>query len=48
MIKLIRDEQTYNQAFKRIEELWGAEIGTPNGDDFAKLIMKEAERIRHI
>lgn len=38
MIKPIRDEQSYNQSLKRIEELWGAEIGTPDGDELDVLM----------
>lgn len=37
-IKPIRDEQTYNQSLNRIEELWGAEPGTPNGDELDVLL----------
>jgi len=37
-IKPIRDEQTYNQSLNRIEELWGAEIGTPDGDELDVLL----------
>ena len=33
LIKPIRDEQSYNQNLKRIEELWGAEIGMPDADE---------------
>lgn len=38
MIKPIRDEKTYNQTLKRIEKLWGAEIGTPDGDELDVLL----------
>lgn len=38
MIKPIRDEQTYNQSLKRIEELWGSEFETPNGDELDVLL----------
>ena len=39
MIKPIRNEQIYNQTLKRIEELWGAEIGTHNGDELDVLMI---------
>ena len=32
-IKPIRSEQDYNKALKRIEEIWGAPLGTPEGDE---------------
>ena len=38
MIKPIRDEHSYNQALKRIEKLWGAEIGTSDGDELDVLM----------
>ena len=38
MIKPIRDEHSCNQALKRIEKLWGAEIGTPSGDELDVLM----------
>ncbi|MEA1897835.1 MAG: transcriptional regulator [Bacteroidota bacterium] len=38
MIKPIRDEQSYNQTLKQIEELWGAESGTVEGDELDVLI----------
>jgi len=38
MIKPIRDEQAYNQSLNRIEELWGAELGTPKGDELDVLL----------
>lgn len=48
MIKPIRDEQTYNQTLSRIEELWGAEIGTPEGDELEVLMtLAEAYEDKH-
>ncbi len=38
MIKPIRDEQSYNQSLKRIEELWGSEQGTLEGDELDVLL----------
>lgn len=38
MIKPIRNEQSYNQSLDRIEELWGAERGTPEGDELEVLM----------
>lgn len=32
-IKPIRSEQDYDKALKRIEEIWGALLGTPDGDE---------------
>ncbi|NJW54666.1 transcriptional regulator, partial [Salinimicrobium sp. CDJ15-91] len=32
-IKAIKTEQDYNQALKRLEEIFHAEIGTPEGDE---------------
>lgn len=33
MIKPIRDENDLNATLERISELWGAAIGTPQGDE---------------
>jgi len=33
-IQPIKTEQDYNDALKRIEELWGAKKDTPDGDEF--------------
>lgn len=38
MIKPIRDEQSYQEALARTELIWGAEIGTPNGDELDVLL----------
>ena len=38
MITPIRDEQSYNQSLKRIEVLWGAKLGTPEGDELDVLM----------
>ena len=38
MIKPIRDEKSYNQSLTRVEELWGAEIGTFDGDELDVLL----------
>ena len=32
-IKPILSEQDYNKALKRIEEIWGAPLNTPDGDE---------------
>ena len=42
MIKPIRDEQSYNDALKQIEELWGAKADTPRGDEL-EILMTLAE-----
>ncbi|MCG6878694.1 MAG: transcriptional regulator [Deltaproteobacteria bacterium] len=48
MIKPIRDKKSYNQALKRIESLWGSEIGTPEGDELDVLmILVEAYEDNH-
>ena len=48
MIKPIRDERSYNDALKRIELLWGSEIGTPEGDELDVLmILVEAYEDKH-
>ena len=38
MMKPIRDEQSYNDALKRIEKLWGAQADTPLGDELEVLM----------
>jgi len=38
MIKPIRDEQSYQEALARTEQLWGAEINTPDGDELDVLL----------
>ncbi|MDU9048082.1 MAG: hypothetical protein Q3M30_04490 [Candidatus Electrothrix sp. Rat3] len=48
MIKPIRDEQSYKQSLKRIEELWGVEINTPDGDELDILLtLAEAYEEKH-
>ncbi len=48
MIKPIKDEQSYNQSLERIEELWGAEIDTPAGDELDVLLtLVEAYEEKH-
>ncbi len=39
MVKPIRDEKTYDEALKRIDVIWGAEIGTPDGDELDVLMI---------
>jgi len=34
----INSEQAYDEALKRIEALWGVELGTPEGDELDALI----------
>ncbi|MNZ14590.1 Antitoxin HigA [compost metagenome] len=38
-IKPIRTEDDYTAAMARIDELWGAEIGTPDGDELEVLAL---------
>lgn len=38
-IKIIRTEQDYAAAMARIDELWGAELGTPDGDELEVLAL---------
>jgi len=38
-LKPIRDEKSYNETLKRIESLWGSEIGTPEGDELDVLMI---------
>jgi HTH-type transcriptional regulator / antitoxin HigA len=48
MVKPIRDEKSYYEALKRIELLWGSEIGTPEGDELDVLmILVEAYEDKH-
>jgi HTH-type transcriptional regulator/antitoxin HigA len=48
MIKPIRDEQSYQDALTCIEGLWGAEIGTPEGDELdVQLTLVEAYEAKH-
>lgn len=37
-IRPIKTEQDYNNAIKRIEELWGVKKDTPEGDEFDLLV----------
>ncbi len=47
-MKPIKDEQTYKNGLKRIEELWGAEPDTPEGDELdILLILVEAYEEKH-
>ncbi|PID43014.1 MAG: transcriptional regulator [Proteobacteria bacterium] len=48
MIKPVRDEQSYQEALTRTELIWGAEIGTPEGDELDVLLtLIEAYEARH-
>lgn len=47
-IRPIRNEQDYNFAISRIEELWGAKKETVEGDEFDLLVtLVEAYEIKH-
>ena len=47
-MKPIKDEQTYKDSLKRIEELWGAEQDTPEGDELdILLVLIEAYEEKH-
>ncbi len=47
-IKPIKTERDYTESIKRIEELWGAEKDTPEGDEFDLLItLVEFYEIKH-
>ena len=47
-MKPIKDEQTYQRSLKRIEEIWGAEPDTPEGDELdILLILIEAYEEKH-
>lgn len=47
-MKPIKDEQTYQKSLRRIEELWGAEPDTPEGDELdILLVLVEAYEERH-
>ena len=47
-MKPIKDEQTYKNSLKRIEELWGAEQDTPEGDELdILLVLIEAYEEKH-
>lgn len=44
----IRTEQDYESAMARIDELWGADIGSANGDELEVLVtLVEAYEARH-
>jgi HTH-type transcriptional regulator/antitoxin HigA len=48
MIKPIRDEASYQEALARTEVIWGAEIGTPVGDELDVLMtLLEAYEAKH-
>lgn len=38
-IKPIHDEQTYTEMLSRVDDLWGAEMNTPNGDELDILMV---------
>lgn len=38
-IRLIRSEQDYAASMARIDELWGAEVGSPEGDELEVLTL---------
>ena len=47
-MKPIKDKQTYQKSLKRIEEIWGAEPDTPEGDELdILLILIEAYEEKH-
>jgi len=47
-IKPIKTEQDYNMSIKRIEELWGAERDTPEGDELDLLCtLVESYEMKH-
>ena len=47
-IKPIKTENDYNDSIKRIDELWGSTIDTPNGDEFDLLVtLVEAWEMKH-
>lgn len=47
-IKPIKTEQDYQTAIARIEELWGAERNTPEGDEFDLLVtLVESYELKH-
>ena len=37
-IRPVNSEQAYDEAIERIETLWGAESGTPEGDELDVLL----------
>ena len=48
-IRLIRTEEDLNAAFARMDELWGAAMGTPEGDELEvlALLIEKYEDERH-
>ena len=47
-IKPIKTEQDYNDSIIRIEELWGAKIDTPEGDELDLLVtLVESYEMKH-
>ena len=47
-IKPIKTEQDYQASIKRVEELWGAQRDTPEGDELDLLVtLVEAYEIKH-
>lgn len=47
-IKPIKTEQDYNNSINRIEELWGAKIDTPEGDELDLLVtLVESYEMKH-
>lgn len=47
-IKPIKTEQDYNNSISRIEELWGAKIDTPEGDELDLLVtLVESYEMKH-
>jgi HTH-type transcriptional regulator/antitoxin HigA len=38
-LKLILNQEDLNTAFARVEQLWGAGIGSPEGDDLETLAL---------
>ena len=47
-IKPIKTETDYNYSIKRIEELWGAKLNTPEGDELDLLAtLVEAYEMKH-
>jgi HTH-type transcriptional regulator/antitoxin HigA len=47
-IRPIKTEQDYNTAISRIEELWGAKMDTPEGDELDLLVtLVEAYEMKH-
>ncbi len=47
-IRPIKTEQDYNSAINRIEDLWGAKINTPEGDELDLLVtLVESYEMKH-